>query len=202
MNTSEEIVKSDSEYEKIVNPPGSFLMWLIVLMEVFMFGALLVIVARFKHLNLEFFVVESSNLKLQDGILFTLTLLISGFLAAEGVHSFFAQKKKKSLIFFIGSTLFGLGFVVLKFLDFLHKSDLNLTIEKNDFWQYYWLLMGFHFLHVLVGVFILLSISWGIYKNKISEAEFSVRGGVLFWHMCDIIWLMILPLYYIGGASR
>jgi len=166
-----------------------------------MFGALLTIIARFRYLNLTSFKEESVHLNLQDGILFTLALLISGFLAAEGVRLFFEKQNKKSLLYFIFSSLFGIGFIILKLSDFFHKSDLGLTIVKNDFWQYYWLLMGFHFLHVLVGVFILFSIVFGIYKNNITDPEFSVRGGVLFWHMCDIIWLIILPLYYIGGVS-
>lgn len=176
-------------------------MWLLVIMEVFMFGALLTIIARFRYLNLESFKAESAHLNLQDGIIFTLALLISGFLAAEGVRFFFCEQKKKSLVYFILSTVFGMAFLLLKLLDFFHKSELGLTIVKNDFWQYYWLLMGFHFLHVLVGVFILFSISLGIYRNKVNDSEFSVRGGALFWHMCDIIWLIILPLYYIGGIS-
>lgn len=184
-----------------MNPPGSLLMWLLVVMEVFMFGALLAIVARFRYLNLDSFMAESSHLHLRDGILFTLALLISGFLTAEGVRHFFNEQKRRSLHYFILSTLFGLSFIVFKISDFIHKSELNLSIVKNDFWQYYWLLMGFHLLHVLVGVFILISISFGIYRNKITDPEFSVRGGALFWHMCDIIWLAILPLYYLGGTS-
>jgi nitric oxide reductase NorE protein len=183
-----------------MNPPGSLLMWMLVIMEVFMFGALLTVIARFRYLNLDIFLSESTHLQLRDGILFTLTLLVSGFLAAEGVHHFFREQRKKSFTYFTLSASSGLIFLVLKFSDFQSKSNLGLTIGTNDFWQYYWLLMGFHFLHVLVGVFILFSICLGIFRNKVTDSEFSVRGGVLFWHMCDVVWLMILPLYYLGGA--
>ncbi|WP_374075256.1 cytochrome c oxidase subunit 3 [Bdellovibrio bacteriovorus] len=186
--------------EEILNPPGGFLMWLIVLMETFMFGALIIIVARYRYLNLSDFKSESVHLHLRHGMIFTLSLLLSGFLAAEGVRFFFKNQRQQSLIYFILSFVFGLFFLIFKISDFAHKSELGFGVEKNDFWQYYWLLMGFHFLHVVVGVFILFSICLGIYRDKIEEPEFSVRGGVLFWHMCDIVWLVIFPLFYLGGT--
>lgn len=202
METSESAIQniSDSE-EQILNPPGGFLMWLIVLMEIFMFGAVILIIARYRHLHLPFFAQESSHLQLRDGLIFTLSLLISGFLAAEGVRTFFLSQRKKSLIYFVFSSFFGCVFLFLKIADFAHKSELGLNIEKNDFWQYYWLAMGFHFMHVLVGVFILLSLCYGIFRNKVEDTDFSVRGGVLFWHMCDLVWLILFPLFYLGGRS-
>nr|WP_295899090.1 cytochrome c oxidase subunit 3 [uncultured Bdellovibrio sp.] len=199
METSDSLDKKFS-FEEIFNPPGGFLMWLVVLMEIFMFGALITIVARYRLFKLKIFQAVTGHLHFRDGLIFTLSLLLSGFLAAEGVRFYFADQRRKSFFYFIASTVFGLSFLVLKILDFVSKSELGLGIEKNDFWQYYWLLMGFHFLHVMVGVFILLSICLGIYKNKFEDAEFSVRGGILFWHMCDIVWLIIFPLFYLGGT--
>ncbi|NUN06870.1 MAG: cytochrome c oxidase subunit 3 [Bdellovibrio sp.] len=176
-------------------------MWLIVLMEIFMFSALILIVGRYRHLNLATFEMGTASLHLQDGLIFTVSLLCSGFLAAEGVRTFFANKRSQSLAYFLLSSVFGILFLVLKLIDFSHKIDLGLDVEKNDFWQYYWLTMGFHFLHVLVGVFILLSICYGLWRKKIDDAEFSVRGGVLFWHMCDLVWLILFPLFYLGGQA-
>lgn len=174
-------------------------MWLIVLMEIFMFGALILIVARYRHFHLATFETESAFLQLKDGLIFTLSLLCSGFFAAEGVRTFFESQRRQSLVYFALSSIFGILFLILKLSDFSHKVELGLGIEKNDFWQYYWLTMGFHFLHVLVGVFILLSICYGLLRKKTDDAEFSIRGGVLFWHMCDLVWLILFPLFYLGG---
>lgn len=176
-------------------------MWLIVLMEIFMFGILILIVGRYRHLHHDIFEMETTSLRLQDGLAFTVSLLCSGFLAAEGVRTFFVNKRRQSLVYFLLSSLFGILFLILKLVDFSHKIDLGLDVEKNDFWQYYWLTMGFHFLHVLVGVFILLSICYGLWRKQIDDADFTVRGGVLFWHMCDLVWLVLFPLFYLGGRA-
>lgn len=176
-------------------------MWMIVVMEIFVFGVLIWIMARYRSVHLPSFQLESAHLHLQTGIVFTLSLLTSGFLAAEGVRFFFKDQRRKSLIYFILSTVFGIGFLALKVSDFMSKSALGLDIAKNDFWEYYWLVMSFHFIHVVIGVFILLSICVGIYRNKFEDPEFSVRGGVLFWHMCDVAWLIIFPLFYLGGQT-
>lgn len=192
---------NNSSSYKMEDPPGGFLMWLVVLMEIFVFGVLIFIVARYRSLNLPTFQLESGHLQLRDGIVFTLSLLVSGFLAAEGVRYFFLDQRRKSLIYFILSTLFGFGFLVLKITDFMSKSSQGFGIEKNDFWLYYWLIMSFHFFHVLVGVFILLAITIGVYRNKFVDSDFAVRGGVLFWHMCDVVWLILFPLFYLGAQS-
>ncbi len=198
---TKEFVSSHKSSEDIYSPPGSLLMWLIIFVEVLTFSMLVGLASRFRYLEPQAFQEASIHLKPFDGLVMTLSLLLSGFLAAEVVRFFFQGNSRKSLYYLGFSILSGCSFVVLKFQDFSHKVQLKLTIEVSDFWQYYWMLMAFHLMHVLVGLIILIWLFLGIYRNKIEDAEFSVRGGILFWHMCDLIWLIIFPLFYFGGSA-
>lgn len=176
-------------------------MWAVIFLELFMFAALVLIIAWYRFLHPQDFQAASQHLKLSDGLIFTGLLLGSGFFAAEGVRNFFLTKQNHSLVNFALAALMGLGFLAFKWQDFIAKSNSGLGIERNDFWQYYWLIMSFHFLHVLVGEAILVAIFFGIYRGTHSDPEFSIRGGTLFWHLCDLAWLMIFPLYYLLGVS-
>ncbi|MCB0349046.1 MAG: cytochrome c oxidase subunit 3 [Bdellovibrionales bacterium] len=188
--------------KKIFDPPGGFLIWLVLCTEFATFSALIIILLVFRSNNLELYQAEANHLLLYDGMVLTLSLLTSGFFAAEGVRSYFSKKLKACKVWFTLSILSGAFFLVYKYIDYQQKVEVGLTLDKNDFWMYYWLITGFHFVHVVIGVFILSFILYGVSKKIISDSNFTVRGGVLFWHMCDAIWLLLFPLLYVlkGGG--
>lgn len=177
-------------------------MWGLVLLELIMFAALVLIVAWHRVQHPQEVQMASAHLQISDGLLYTGVLLLSGFFAAEGVRYFYELQRRRSLISFSLAAVLGMSFLVLKWQDFAMKSQMGLHIETNDFWQYYWLIMSFHFLHVLVGEAILIAIIVGIHRGRHSDPEFSIRGGTLFWHMCDLAWLIIFPSYYLIGHMK
>jgi nitric oxide reductase NorE protein len=55
----------------------------------------------------------------------------------------------------------------------------------------------FHVIHVLVGLVILTFVYFGI-KNKKTETKIEdIEASAAFWHMCDIIWVLIFPVIYL-----
>ncbi|MNL38814.1 Cytochrome c oxidase subunit 3 [compost metagenome] len=71
-------------------------------------------------------------------------------------------------------------------------------MEHNTFFTLYWILTGFHFLHVVLGMVIL---GWlaercrrGLYH---ADNRSGFESGVLYWHMVDLIWVVLFPLVYV-----
>ncbi len=184
------------DHANIQTPPGTLLVWIVVINEILIFMSGIILIARFRHLNKSTFAIEQIHLNIYFGLFYTILLLLSGYFAAEGTKFFFQKLRKKSLIYFYCSAITGTIFLVSKFFDYQKKINEGLSIQLNDFWEYYWLATGFHYLHVLFGVFLLYAICWGIYHQNIKDPEFSIRGSVLFWHMCDLIWLFLFPIFY------
>ena len=59
-------------------------------------------------------------------------------------------------------------------------------------------LSGFHFLHVLLGMLILAWLAWRSGQGAYGPANCSgVESGVLYWHMVDLVWVLLFPLVYV-----
>jgi nitric oxide reductase NorE protein len=93
--------------------------------------------------------------------------------------------------------LFGMFFLVLKTVEYYDKIEDGLGMGYNTFFSFYWMLTLFHVVHVIVGLVILISIYFGVIKEKKSTTIEDVEAGAAFWHMCDLIWLLLFPIIYL-----
>ena len=87
----------------------------------------------------------------------------------------------------------GLLFLALKTIEYYFKIEAGLTLDHNTFFTFYWLLTGFHVIHVLVGIVILGYFYFSLKNQEIEDIE----AGAAFWHMCDLIWLLLFPVIYL-----
>ena len=142
---------------------------------------------------------HTSSLKLNKtiGTINTILLLTSGFFVAKGIHFFKASNIKKTVSYFNWAMVGGFGFLVLKSIEYYEKLEAGLHMDYNSFFRFYWLLTGFHFIHVIVGLVILIIITFSIRKKQ-TEASFEdIEASASFWHMCDLIWLLLFPILYL-----
>ncbi|HEX7100053.1 MAG TPA: heme-copper oxidase subunit III [Acidimicrobiia bacterium] len=89
-----------------------------------------------------------------------------------------------------------------EFTEFIVHYDMKLT--TNPVASAFYMLTGFHGLHVAIGVFMLLSL-WGIsrFKGRLSEEKgMNVEMVGLYWHFVDIIWIVIFTVVYLIDAAR
>ena len=191
------MVTQKIESKNIYYPPGGMLLWIIIFLELITFGiALIAMVYNGKQ---EPEVFHNSRLLLNPiyGTVNTLFLLTSGFFMAVSVENLKAEKKQKSLRLLSATMLFGILFLVIKSIEYSTKIDAGLGLGYNTFFTFYWLLTLFHVIHVIVGLVILTSIYFGIKKEKSSTIIEDVEASAAFWHMCDLIWLLLFPIIYL-----
>lgn len=187
-----------SDLALLTQPPGGILMWLFVVMEILIFSAGFIAVSLLRIENPALFQQEQSHFNLSSGLIMTLCLLASGWMIAEAVHHFFKNSQKKAMNYHSTSLFFGFIFLIYKFMDFKEKADAGLTLGKNDFWDLYWLLAGFHYVHVIVGMLLLSIVTLKLRKGRAFEDDdFAIRGSGLFWHMCDLAWFFLFPIFYV-----
>ena len=186
-----------TDNKKILYPPGGILLWIIIFIELITFGAGLISMVYFSNQEPESFHVSRSLLNATIGMVNTILLLTSGFFMASSVKELKANNQKRTKLYLLLTIFFGLMFLVLKSIEYSQKISSGLTFGYNTFFNFYWMLTMFHFLHVLVGMVILISLNLGIKKepSKITIGDF--ESGAAFWHMCDLIWLLIFPIIYL-----
>lgn len=90
-----------------------------------------------------------------------------------------------------------LGGQVFEFTEFV--TIYEATPSTNPAWSAFYLLTGFHGLHVAIGVILLLTL-WGIARRRggLSETKgLNLELVGLYWHFVDIIWIVIFTVVYL-----
>jgi cytochrome c oxidase subunit 3 len=81
--------------------------------------------------------------------------------------------------------------------------QLNLTPEQLQqttqlYFSLYFTMTGLHALHMIIGVGIMLVITWMAWKGKFDAEYYTpVEMAGLYWHFVDIVWIFLFPLLYL-----
>jgi nitric oxide reductase NorE protein len=191
-------MSEEVDHKNILYPPGGILMWIVISVEVLTFTLALIAFSWERMSEVQLFNSSQGLLSVPMGTANTIILLSSGFFMAEAIQKLKEGNSKKSCFLMIVTMVLGAAFLILKSFEYNEKLTMGIGLGYNSFFTYYWLLTGFHFIHVLVGLVILLFLFFkvrnGFYcKDNILDVE----SGGAFWHMCDIIWLLIFPVIYL-----
>jgi len=170
--------------------PGNPMMWLLIWSELFVFGAAFAGFSVARILNMELFAQSQATLDRLAGAINTMVLITSGFMAALAVNAQSRDRSGQARAFIGGAIVLGLVFLVIKFFEYSDKFAHGIGIETNNFYTLYFLLTGFHAAHVVLGIVILAIVAW---KNSLENLE----TGAAFWHMVDLIWVILFPLIFL-----
>ena len=183
------------DYKNIYYPPGGILLWIIISLELITFGiALIALVVSSKN-DPQLYHDSRLELNTTFGAINTLFLLTSGAFMAAAVHQFKVGNYHNTSKYILWSMLGGVFFLILKGIEYYLKIESGHTLGYNTFYTYYWLLTAFHVIHVLVGLTILSFIIRALEKEKLLITD--LEAGAAFWHMCDLIWLLLFPVLYL-----
>ena len=92
----------------------------------------------------------------------------------------------------------GVAFGISKAFEYGSKLGQGITPATNDFYMYYFVLTGFHLLHVFGGS-LMLAVFWKMSRRGAfgSGRMAVIESGGLYWHMVDLLWLLLFPLLYL-----
>ncbi len=81
-----------------------------------------------------------------------------------------------------------------------HSVDPDRPANAHIFFGIYFLMTGLHGIHVIVGMIVIAGLIWMAARGKFSSAYFTpVDLGGLYWHIVDLIWIFLFPLFYLIG---
>lgn len=180
-------------YKSIYYPPGGILMWIIIFIEIITFCMALFAAIIDAKAYPELYHNASLKLDLTLGTLNTFVLLISGYFVAQGLHFFKKESYSLASKQFNWGIFLGFLFIVIKSIEYYNKLSAGFGLGTNNFFSFYWLLTGFHLIHVIIGILIILLLKKNLSTKKLEDVE----AGTTFWHMCDLIWLLLYPILYL-----
>jgi cytochrome c oxidase subunit 3 len=183
-------------------------MWLFIFSELLFFGGLFIVYSVYRFRNQEAFHLAATELNRTVGAINTIILMFSSMTLSMSITSMQQNKKKLTLGLLIFTGILGIIFIVNKYFEWgvkfqhglypgsekLHELGYGDTL----FFGLYFAMTGLHVLHLIIGL-ILVSVMIGfVMKDKIRADKFVQLDNVgLYWHMVDIIWIFLFPLFYL-----
>lgn len=126
----------------------------------------------------------------------TIILISSSFVMHKGQAEIKKNNEAGLRIWFAATALMGIIFLAGQAYEYIH-TGFGLT--TNVFTSSFYVLTGFHGLHVTVGVLLILSVLWRSLKSgHYSDKEhFGVEAAELYWHFVDVVWIVLFTLVYL-----
>ncbi len=178
--------------------PGEPGVWIFILGDMVVFALFFAVFVFYRGQNLELYQQSQTALNSNYGALNTLLLLTSSWFVVLAVGAARKDLRKPATVLFALAWLCGAGFAACKVLEYSEKINAGIGLTTNDFFMYYYIFTGLHFLHVLIGM-VLLVVLGVIARRGISKpGDLAIlEGGASYWHMVDVLWILLFPLLYL-----
>lgn len=192
-------------------------MWVFLLTEIMFFGGMFGAYTVYRTLYHDAFVSTSQHMNPAYGAANTAVLIVSSLTMALAVRASRLGNKGVLQLMLVLTIVFGLAFLGVKAFEY-HEHWVEKTVpfwnwdysEAPQFAQqaqilfcFYFFMTGFHALHMVVGVGIMLTILNMARKNTFSPEYYTpVEISGLYWHFVDIVWIFLFPLLYLIGQSK
>lgn len=130
----------------------------------------------------------------------TLFLINSGYLCNIGYYTQRMGFRDASYFWLCGSIGSGLLFLCLQELEYL---ELAVTISDGISPSLFYLLTGFHGMHVIVGLLLIVTQSDRSWNNELpSQRASGLSYAVIYWHFVDIIWIFLYIFVYVLNNTK
>ncbi len=178
--------------------PGETGMWVLILGDLMMFGLFFATFTYYRNQDLAVFQAARTALAPALGALNTVLLLTSSLFLARGVNAYRNGAAAAGRLQVLLAWLLGLGFVIDKIIEYRGLGAQALGPGSNDFFLFYFMLTGIHLAHVLIGLGVLWWIRARMTRPDLTHGNIAaVECGALFWHMVDLLWIVLFALLYL-----
>jgi cytochrome c oxidase subunit 3 len=129
----------------------------------------------------------------------TLLLLTSGVTITLAHWALKANDRGRTVLWLAATVGLGLVFLGFQAYEYIHAyRDLNLTMASGIYGSTFFMLTGFHGMHVTLGTIMLIVILLRTAKGHFTaERHFAFEGVAWYWHFVDVVWLGLFIFVYV-----
>lgn len=183
-------------------------MWLFLFTEILLFGGMFLVYAVYREVNSADFHEAAGEMSLKIGAMNTVILLTSSLMMALSISAIKQSAKNRSMLFQAATIGLGAVFLVNKFIEWREHIQngiypnsstlLAMAHGKILYFGLYYVMTGIHAVHVIIGAGL---IGYTFFLTKIGgitgDDYIRLENTGLFWHLVDIIWIYLFPLFYL-----
>ena len=184
-------------------------MWLFIFTELLLFGGLFIVYSVYRYMNPDAFHLAGEELNRFIGSLNTVILLISSMTIAMATTALRKGQRKFAVALVAVSFVIGFIFLINKYFEWSVKFSHGIWPGSEQminemsqgeilFFGLYFVMTGLHALHIIIGMIIMVFAMRGLIKGKVTVERPSLLDNCgLYWHLVDIIWIFLFPLFYL-----
>ena len=128
-------------------------------------------------------------------------LLLTSSITAHFAHVSLEQEKRGLLKFWLGLTVvLGVVFLFCQGLEYAHgyADEMKLYLDSGIYGNTFYLLTGFHGMHVTLGTIMLLVMLIRVFKGHFTpKNHFAFQAASWYWHFVDVVWVILFVFVYI-----
>jgi len=170
--------------------PGHPMMWILIGSELLVFGGALLAFSGARIGDAAGFAAAQDRLDRLSGLLNVVVLVTSGLFAAFAVEAARRDDRRRTRLSLAVAALLGGVFLAFKISEYAAEIGAGIGLDSGVFFTLYFLITGFHALHVVLGLVILAIVA-------VWPSRMNVETGAAFWHMVDLVWLLVFPVVYL-----
>jgi cytochrome c oxidase subunit 3 len=128
----------------------------------------------------------------------TAILLSSGVTITIAHHALKSGQRGVLSMFLMMTFLLGFIFIGFQAYEYTHAfTELNLTLKSGIYGTTFFMLTGFHGLHVTIGA-IMLTVIWlrCLRGHFTPDRHFAFEAVAWYWHFVDVVWLGLFIFVY------
>lgn len=181
--------------------PGDSGVWFFIFADMCAFALFFLIFSVGRMAQPALYEAARQQLDLHLGLANTIILLTSGAFMATATRqarelNWVAARRSLFLTLGVGSL-----FAVTKTLEWSAKLSHGIGLTTSEFFTYYFVFTGIHFLHFAVGIAVLLVLI-SRSRRDLPQADRLrwMEAGGAYWHMVDLLWIVLFAMLYLQRA--
>jgi len=178
--------------------PGEVGTWVFILGDMAVFALLFGVFIYYSGKEPALYAASQLEVHRSFGAINTVLLLTGSLFVAAAVQAIRSQMHRIAQVAIGVALVCGAGFLLNKILEWTDLVADGHVPAGNNFFMYFFMLTGLHAFHLLVGLGILVAMFALSRKPSLSKGQFALfEGGACFWHMVDLIWIVLFALLYL-----
>lgn len=182
--------------------PGEEGVWLLISGDLILFSLLFVTFLWMRGEQIEVFIAGHACVNQTWGLVNTLLMLSSSWFVATAIKAARRELTAITVRCFSAALACGAGFIAVKIFEYGEKLHAGFTLTTNDFFMLYFIYTGLHLLHVVIGMGVLTVLVLYSRSGRFAEGHKmrNLESGASFWHLVDLLWIVLFALLYLVGA--
>ncbi|MFM2098707.1 MAG: hypothetical protein RLZZ366_246 [Pseudomonadota bacterium] len=182
--------------------PGDSGVWIFIIADMGAFALFFLIFTVGRIGSPAIFEASRLHLDIRLGLLNTLILLTSSYFMVRAVQGARAGVRAVVMRNLALTILIGLGFAASKMVEYSAKVTAGIGLTTNEFFTYYFVFTGIHFLHFVIGIAALAMMLAKSQRDALDDRfRVWIESVGCYWHMVDLLWIMLFPMLYLQRAG-